>query len=440
MPDKRCLGLSAMLLATVIAGPALAQSYTLQTTLPIPASSANSQGGTFTSFDISFFDPATENYYVADRSNASVDVISGSNLTVVGQATGFTGQQATTSTSGADGVLTVTSAGTSTLFAGDGNSTLKIFNVTNPAAPTLLQSISTGGAFRVDEMAYSPVTHQLLAANNADSPAFATLFNSAANPVTISQTDIIIPGGHAGDGLEQPVWDPNTGSFFISVPAFAGDQGGVAEILTNGTVGRIYKFAVMAGGPASCSPTGLALGKSGNLLVGCGMAHTQAVLLNPDAGSIVKTFPEISGTDEIWYDPPSQNFFVTGADAAGSRVFDVINDASQLLTQSVKLPVLAASNPHSIAVNPFNGDVFVPLAGSTPTVPNLQCPAGCVAVYALPAPKPPMFAGTPGSDNCYGKSISALAKEYGGISNAATDLNYSNVGALKNAIMNFCDG
>jgi hypothetical protein len=292
-----------MLLATVIAGPALAQSYTLQTTISIPASSANSQGGAFTSFDISFFDPATENYYVADRSNASVDVISGSSLTVVGQATGFTGQQATTSTSGADGVLTVTSAGTSTLFAGDGNSTLKIFNVTNPAAPTLLQSISTGGAFRVDEMAYSPVTHQLLAANNADSPAFATLF-TAASPVTISQTDIVIPGGNAGDGLEQPVWDPNTGSFFVSVPAFAGDQGGVAEILTNGMVGRLYKFAVLAGGPAACSPTGLALGTSGNLLVGCGTAGTQAVLLNPGtggAGSIVKTFPEISGTDEIGF-------------------------------------------------------------------------------------------------------------------------------------------
>jgi hypothetical protein len=118
----------------------------------------------------------------------------------------------------------------------------------------------------------------------------------------------------------------------------------------------------------------------------------------------------------------------------------VINDNSQLLTQSVPLPVPAASNPHSIAVNPFNGDVFVPLAGSTATATNAECPLGCVAVYALPKPKPPMFAGMPGQDNCYGTSVSALAKKYGGISNAATDLNYSNVGALKNAIMKFCDG
>ena len=98
----------------------------------------------------------SRNYFVADRSNASVDIISGSTLKVVGQAPGFTGQQATTSVSGADGVVAVTAGGFTTLYAGDGNSTLKVFNVTNPAAPVPLQSISTSGSFRVDEMAIRP--------------------------------------------------------------------------------------------------------------------------------------------------------------------------------------------------------------------------------------------------------------------------------------------
>ena len=111
----------------------------------------------------------TGNIFIADRSNASVDIFSGSSLTFLGRAEGFTGQQAAgNQVSGADGVLTVTSGGVTTLYAGDGNSTLKVFNATNPAAPTSVQSISTGGNFRVDEMAYSPVTHQVLAANNAD--------------------------------------------------------------------------------------------------------------------------------------------------------------------------------------------------------------------------------------------------------------------------------
>ncbi len=379
------LGMAA---SSAIAGP----TYSLLTTIAVPSDAANVQpGGAFTSFDISFFDPVTRLYYVADRSNASVDIFSGATLSFLGRATGFTGQQATTAASGPDGVLTVTSGGITTLYAGDGNSTLKVFNATNPAAPTLLQSISTGGVFRVDEMAYSPLTQQVLAANNADSPAFATLFGTTNGtaPVSIAHTNISIPGAAPSDGLEQPVWNPNTGSFFISVPSFNGDAaGGVVEIKTDGTIGKIYEFATM--GIASCSPTGLALGASGNLLVGCGNSGTQTVLLNPaGSGSIVATFAQISGTDEIWFDTGLGDFFVTGKNSAGNRVFDVINDASELILQSVLLPVSALSNPHSISVDPVSGDVFVPLAGSTLTVANNTCPLGCIAIFSQNLPEPP---------------------------------------------------
>ncbi len=385
------LSASVLAIGALGASPALAQpvNYTLQTLIAIPPTPANVQpGGGFTSFDIGFFNPASNAYYVADRSNASVDIISGSTLKVLGQAQGFTGQQATTSTSGADGVVAVTSGGTTTLYAGDGNSTLKVFNVTNPAAPVLQQSVSTNGQFRVDEMAYSPATQQLLAANNADSPAFATLFNTGP-PVTIFKSNISVPGAAAGDGMEQPVWDPNTGSFFVSVPSFNGDPaGGVVEIRTDGTIGKTFKFGSM--GIGSCSSAGLALGGSGNLMVGCANANAQAILLNPaGAGSIVATFAQISKTDEIWYDPASGRYFVTGANAAGHRVFDVISDSTDQLLQSVLLPVADASNPHSIAVDPLTGDVFVPLAGNTAAVGgNAVCALGCVAVYANAVPEP----------------------------------------------------
>jgi hypothetical protein len=382
----------AAFIAALGAGEAWSQPYTLKTVIAIPPTAGNVQpGGGFTSFDIGYFDPVSRNYFIADRSNASVDIISGSTLQVVGQATGFTGQQATTSISGADGVVAVTAGGTTTLYAGDGNSTLKVFNVTNPAAPTLLQSISTGGGFRVDEMAYSPLTHQLLVANNADAPAFATLFNApgGGSSATLSVTGIKVPGAAATDGMEQPVWNPNTGSFFVSVPSFAGDAaGGVVEIRTDGTIGTQYHFGSM--GIAACSSTGLALGASGNLMVGCGTLNSQTIVLNPTgAGSIVRTFAQLSGSDEVWYDPTSHNFFDTGVDASGHRVFDVISDASGLLLQSVLLPVSASSNPHSIAVDPLTGDVFVPLAGNTAAVGgNTACASGCVAVFAAAIPEP----------------------------------------------------
>jgi hypothetical protein len=56
------------------------------------------------------------------------------------------------------------------------------------------------------------------------------------------------------------------------------------------------------------------------------------------------------------------------------------------LLQSVLLPVTTSA--HSITVDPFNGDVFVALAGTGAVNP---CPesfanAGCIAVYSTPEP------------------------------------------------------
>jgi hypothetical protein len=56
-------------------------------------------------------------------------------------------------------------------------------------------------------------------------------------------------------------------------------------------------------------------------------------------------------------------------------------------------------------------------------------------VFAQPA-----FAVTPGKANCFGQSVSALARQYGGLNGAAAALGYSGVNALQNAILAFCGG
>lgn len=48
------------------------------------------------------------------------------------------------------------------------------------------------------------------------------------------------------------------------------------------------------------------------------------------------------------------------------------------------------------------------------------------------------FAGTPGAADCQGKSVSALARQFGGLSNAATTLGFANVAALQTGISTFC--
>jgi hypothetical protein len=411
-----------------IAGPAVADVVNTipVADIPVPAGAANFQpGGAFTSFDISFADPVlsaagTGNIFIADRSNAAVDIFSGSSLTFLGRAEGFTGQTGNNNTSGADGVLTVTSGGITTLYAGDGTSSLRVYGVTTTpttASATFQQTIATGGTTRVDEMAFSPLTQQVLAANNAETPAFGNLFSTTnghakvtlqqfgtppSNQITLSAAQ----GGFPDGGLEQPAWNPQTtvngASFWISVPALfnATNPGGVAQISTAGQVLQTKNFGdptlfpgISSGG---CSPAGLAVAANGNMLVGCGNANTQAVLLDKN-GNFIKFvgLGSLGGTDEIWYDPTTNKFYVTGGpggSAPGQRFFDVVDPDGNIL-QTVNVPT--TSSAHSITVDPVTGDVFVALAGSNAAGANSFCPLGCIAVFA-PVPGPIAGAGLPG--------------------------------------------
>jgi hypothetical protein len=51
-----------------------------------------------------------------------------------------------------------------------------------------------------------------------------------------------------------------------------------------------------------------------------------------------------------------------------------------------------------------------------------------------------VFAVTPGKANCYGQSVSALARQFGGLNNAAAALGFPSVRALQDVIIVFCEG
>jgi hypothetical protein len=400
-----------------IAGPAAAQvDNTNPILVPVlPGDPLVNPSGRFTAFDISFADSVTGDIFIADRSNAGVDIFSGSGLTQIGRAAGFAGVQPpppaapNNSISGPDGVLTVTSGGVTTLYVGDGNSTLKVFQFTNPANPgSAVMSISTGGTTRVDEMAFSPLTGQVLAANNAETPAFGNLFSTTGGghlPVTLTNTPIQVPasqGGIAAGGMEQPAWNglTTTGgpSFWVSIPQLgiggATDPGGISQISPNGTVLQTKAFANLPAGTLAaggCAPSGLAVAANGNMLVGCSNPGTQAVLLDKNGNFLAAVGKgTLGGTDELWYDPTTNKFYVTGGPGGstpGTRFFDVV-DANGNVLQSVTVPTTTSA--HSITVDPFNGDVWVPIAANA-----AGCPLGCIAVFA-PVPGPIVGAGLPG--------------------------------------------
>ena len=98
------------------------------------------------SFDISWVNPDRAEYYLADRSNAGIDIIDTKHNTFKRTLGGFVGVKLNGSggvnnnISGPDGV---TSHGR-WLYGGDGDSTLKVLDLNAPTASALKQSIPTG--------------------------------------------------------------------------------------------------------------------------------------------------------------------------------------------------------------------------------------------------------------------------------------------------------
>src|ERR1700680_3781414 len=104
-------------------------------------------GNAIRSFDISWVDSERGLYFLGDRSNSGVDIISTETNTFLGRAGGFVGivlNATPTPTcavvgtcvdnnhSGPDGVVSRGNC----LYAGDGNSTLRVYNISDPTHPT----------------------------------------------------------------------------------------------------------------------------------------------------------------------------------------------------------------------------------------------------------------------------------------------------------------
>jgi hypothetical protein len=388
--------------------------YALKTTIAVPPSPDNNFNGTvsppgnFNTFDISFFDPITRIDYVADRSNASVDLFSGATDKMVGRVGGsgqlFVGQVSSNAKSGPDGVVI---GNPNQLWAGDGNSTLKAFSITpspfsySPISPTTnlgSSGINTGGSSRVDEMAFDPADHIVAAANNADSPPFVTLVNANTSAI-IKQIKFDGTGGTPSGvtGIEQPAWDRNTHSFYVATVQDP-SPGGITKLDAAGNVTGFYNLADF--GISSCSPTGLSVANNipghGTLLgLNCGNANSQVVLFDPTAnggkGAVVSTFNQFSGGDEDWYDPNNRRFYFTAQSNATGPVLGIINGMTDSLFQI--LPT--SPGAHSVAVDAATGDIFMPFGG---IAGNTTCPAGCIAVFTTPEPAslPVLIAGLVG--------------------------------------------
>ena len=105
------------------------------------------------------------------------------------------------------------------------------------------------------------------------------------------------------------------------------------------------------------------------------------------------------------------------------------------------------SVPYGVAVSPDSSTVYVAnessdsvsVINTTSNTITATIPVGHEPVaFGVFIQSTPKFAGIPGTPNCHGQSVSALARQYGGLPAAAAALDYSSVAMLQNAIAEFC--
>jgi hypothetical protein len=408
-----------------------------------------------TSFDISFVNPQRGEYYLGDRSGKGVDVIDTVHLTfsrTVGLDKPFQGVVLNKAGTGVNNAVSGP-AGVAThgrwLYAGDGDSTLHVIDLDDPSASVTKQVIPTGGKFRLDEMALTTDGKLLLAANNADDPAFATLFSANGDApvsgVTALQTIIIDPSiMPVGFGLsiEQPAWDPQTQRFYTSIPVIANNPPGcnygqssgditcsggllVTDPLAPTAVQGAYDPVKNAGVISlnSCGPNGATVGVNDILLLGCTPgnlpAGTTSLVINARTQNYAQV-GGITGSDEVWFNRGDARYYTASNNAikpAGSplrrgSVLGVIDGTSVLIET-----IPQSSGSHSVAADSQRNLIFVPqtytsaptaiplgdqnfTAGSgTPTVGQLICGGsnGCIAVYKSGQNAPDVDGGVQGT-------------------------------------------
>jgi DNA-binding beta-propeller fold protein YncE len=320
-------------------------------------------GTTFGTYDIGFVDDTTNRYYLADRTNKAIDVVDAKTGKIVKQiAAGYVGQQNSNDNSGPNGVSVVGHEA----WTGDGDSTVKIIDLNTNK---LVDTISTGGKNRVDEMSYDPKDHEMLVANNADDPPFATLISTKPGHKVIAK----IPFPDATDGIEQSVYYAPKGMFYLSIPEINKDKakGGVAVIdPRNGNIAKTMSVD-------DCHPAGLVRGPGHNMLLGCTAGSKdsglppQFVVINADDGAIIKNIPGLGAADMVAYNPKANQYYTASRDMPDGPELGVLDASKNTIVQRIKLP---GGNPHSVAVSQKNNHVFLPVGS--------KGGCGCIEIYS----------------------------------------------------------
>lgn len=378
-------------------------------------------GSTF-SFDIST--TLGGKYYFTDRNNKSVDVVDIASNTFLGSIQGsganaFTGCLPVSGTSvcagannglsGPDGLNAVSAT---VLYAGDVNSVKVIDTANKVGGPfgTIVTTLAGVGLApgnsgnRADEGCVDSTHHQFWISSPEDVPPTATIVDitNPLAPAIAARITFTDAAAAPSAGLENCQYDAANDLWFVNNDGTTAFPHGELDVIPGASVrgiaaGTQVNYTTLTGlktyDEGNCDPTGLALGPSTDIAVGCRPGTTGAPLVtkifNRLTGALVATVP-FGGGDQVEYDPTTNRYY-----NAGSRWTASGNAATNgtCATASPCIPSLGiidgtshavvailptGNNAHSVGVDSITGKIFLPY--SSAAAPG-GCP-GCTTNFA----------------------------------------------------------
>jgi len=341
----------------------------------------------FVNFDQARVDTKLQLLFVSSRSSKAVAIIDAFTHRQIGETpTVFAGVGIDSPHSGPDGNVVADRY----LFAGDYPSTVRVFDLNaSLSSPPEVAEVQTGGEYRADEMDYDPID-QVVAVSNGDStPAFVTLIDSKTfkilKKVTFDGTNGT-PDTSQG-GIASVLYDSRTHKFLISIPEVGSDLTAGAVAVMDPATGKVTQ---VFSGLDNCMPSGMAQGPGDNVLVTCDPGFPapdpvqfapRTYVINGKTGEILANIAQVGGVDYGAYNPTDHHYYLgardyfTSPDAtAASPVLGVIDADTNKWIENFP----TGTDAHSVAVNPFNNQIFVPIENPNPLCGTLP---GCVSIF-----------------------------------------------------------
>ncbi len=307
------------------------------------------------------------------------------------------------------------------------------------ASPTVT-TIPTNGCFKSDELAYDSVDKVVLVANpdekpNADDayfgisstgPAYYTVdIPNATRKANVPEvpfislisttsktvlTQIAFDGTNgtpnADGGIEQSLYSPAEGLFYISIPGNFTDPTDGAIAVVNPTTYAVTTYPLN-----NCNPTGMVLGPDGKeVFLACNsVTGPQIVSIDGiNTGNLISAANQFAaanvpptdgpslaiyfgpGCDEAWYNSALNDYMAVCNFSYDNANFTVVNAGTGLTIPGTEAPEIVYTNQnaaisagaaHSIASDSVTGAVLVPLPAGDPLCLASGGP-GCIGVWA----------------------------------------------------------